>query len=88
MLTINLTNHHLWGRVLFKFPGARVIPYVDDGYIKGKLSVSLQVFPDLKHVLKEDASLELHVGKTSVLPKGVSHQARMSFRWYRCAYWY
>ncbi len=32
----------------------------------------LQVLSELKRVLKEDADLELHVGKTSVLPKGVS----------------
>ena len=49
--------------------------YVDDGYIKTKLSVSLQVLTDLKGVLKEDVGLELNVSKTSVLPKGVSQRA-------------
>jgi hypothetical protein len=34
---------------------------VDDGYIKAKLSVALQVLAELKHVLKEDAGLELNV---------------------------
>ena len=34
MLIFNLTIHHLWGRVLAKFPEARAIAYADDGYIK------------------------------------------------------
>jgi hypothetical protein len=34
----------------------------DDGYIKGKLRVVvLQVLPELKRVLKEDAVMELNV---------------------------
>ena len=37
MLVFNLTIHHLWGRVLEKFPE---VAYTDDGYIKGKLSVA------------------------------------------------
>ena len=41
MLAFNLTIHHLWGRVLSKFPGARAVAYADDGYIKAKLSVAL-----------------------------------------------
>jgi hypothetical protein len=45
------------------------------GYIKAKLSVALQVWAELKLVLKEDAGLELNVSKTSVLPKGVTQQA-------------
>jgi hypothetical protein len=32
------------------------------------------VLAELKHVLKEDAGLELNVSKTSVLPKGVTQQ--------------
>ena len=43
MLIFNLTIHHLWGRVLEKFQETRSVACVDDGYIKGKLSVSLQV---------------------------------------------
>ena len=57
------------------FPGARAVAYADDGYIKAKLSVALQVLAELKRVLKEDAGLELNVAKTCVLPKGVSQQA-------------
>ena len=75
MLIFNLTILHSWGRVLAKFPEARAIAYADDGYIKAKLSVALQVLAELKRVLKEDAGLELNVSKTSVLPKGVIQQA-------------
>ncbi len=55
MLLFNLTIHNLWGRVLEKFQEVRTVVYVDDGYIKGKLSVALQVLSELKRVLKEDA---------------------------------
>ncbi len=37
--------------------------------------MALQVLAELKHVLKEDAVLELNVSKTSILPKGVTQQA-------------
>jgi hypothetical protein len=33
MLIFNLTVHHIWGRVLTKFQGARAVAYADDGYI-------------------------------------------------------
>jgi hypothetical protein len=69
MLIFNLTIHHLWGRVLAKFPEARAIAYTDDGYIKAKLSITLQVLSELKAVFKTDAGLELNVKKTSILPK-------------------
>jgi hypothetical protein len=59
MLIFNLTIHHLWVRVLAKFQGARSITYADDGYIKGKLSVALQVLAELKTVFKTDAQ-DLH----------------------------
>ncbi len=75
MLIFNLTIHHLWDRVLDKFQEARVIPYADDGYIKAKLSIGLQVLAELKAVFKADAGLELNVSKTSILPKGVTAQA-------------
>ncbi len=74
MLIFNLTINHLWGRVLSKFQEARSIPYADDGYIKAKTSVSLQVLTDLKTVFKEDTDLELKTSKTSILHKGVSDQ--------------
>jgi hypothetical protein len=44
------------------------MPYADDGYIKTKLSVALQVLAELKHILKQDTGLELNVSKTSILP--------------------
>ena len=76
MLIFNLTIHHLWGRVLAKFQEARAVAYADDGYIKAKLSVALQVLAELKVVFKADAGLELNVSKTSILPsKGVTDQA-------------
>ncbi len=48
MLIFNLIIHNLWGRVLVKFQEARAVAYVDDEYIKGKLSVVLRVFAELK----------------------------------------
>ena len=47
MLKFNLTIHHVWGRVLSKFPHDRVVPYVDDGYMKTTLSVVFQVLTEL-----------------------------------------
>jgi hypothetical protein len=44
----------------------------DDGCIKGKLSVSLQVLAELKRVLKGDTGLELIISKTVILPKTIS----------------
>ena len=76
MLVFNLTIHHLWGRVLAKFQEARSVAYTDDGYIKVKLSVTLQVLAEVKTVFKADAGLELNISKTSILPsKGVTAQA-------------
>ncbi len=75
MLIFNLTVHHIWGRVLAKFQGARAVAYADDGYIKGKLSVVLQVLAELKRVLKEDSGLELNISKTAVLSKTITQQA-------------
>jgi hypothetical protein len=50
--------------------------YADDGYIgQVELSVALQVLAEPKHVLKEDAGLDLNIPKTSDLPIGVTQQA-------------
>jgi hypothetical protein len=54
---------------------ARAITYADDGYIKAKLSVALQVLAEPKNVFFQDAGLELNVSKTSILPKSVTTQA-------------
>jgi hypothetical protein len=39
------------------------------------MNVTLQVLAELKHVLFQDAGLDLNVSKTSMLPKGVTAQA-------------
>jgi hypothetical protein len=88
MLIFNLTIHHLWGRVLVKFPEARTIAYADDGYIKAKLSIALQVLTEFKVVFKADAGLELNVSKTSILPKGVTDQTAFDMTQTICAYWH
>jgi hypothetical protein len=62
-----------------KVQETRSVAYTNDGYIKGKLSVSLQVLTELKRVLKEDAGMELNVSKTSILPKGITSQERVRF---------
>jgi hypothetical protein len=82
MLIFNLTIHYLWGRLLAKFQEARAVGYADDGYIKTKLSVVLQVLAELKVVFKTDAGLELNVSNTSILPsKGVT--VRLCLIWRR-----
>ncbi len=75
MLIFNLTVHHIWGRVLAKFQGARVVAYPDDGYIKGKLYESLQVLAEFKRVLKEDTGLDLNISKTVILPKDITQES-------------
>jgi hypothetical protein len=46
-LIFNLTIHHLWRHVLAKHPQARALAYADDGCIKARMSVALQVLADL-----------------------------------------
>ncbi len=71
MIVFCLGVHHLWGRTLNKHhQDACAVAYADDGYIKAKLSVALEVLSDVKHVLKEDAGLNLE--KTKILVKGIS----------------
>jgi hypothetical protein len=49
MITFCLTIHHLWGRTLDKHnQDACAVAYADDGYIKTKLSVALEVLSDIK----------------------------------------
>jgi hypothetical protein len=74
MLIFNLTVHHVWGRVLAKFQGARAVAYADDGNIKGNLSETLQVLPEIKRVLKEDEGLALNISKTVILPKVITQE--------------
>ena len=73
MITLCLTVHHLWGRTLNKHhQDACAVAYTDYGYIKAKLSITLEVLSDVKHVLKEDAGLDLNFDKTKILVKGIS----------------
>ncbi len=74
MLIFNLTIHHLWGQVLPKFEETRTVGHTDDGYIKVKLSVVLQVLVDLKTVFKTGTSLEFNVSKTIILPKDITQE--------------
>jgi hypothetical protein len=72
MIAFCLSIHHLWGRTLAKhYQDACAVAYADDGYIKAKLSVALVVLSDIKHVLREDAGLDLN-DKTKILVKGIS----------------
>ncbi len=64
MLIFNLTIHHLWDRVLAKFQEARVIGYADDGYIKAKLSIALQVLAEIKAVFKAPSCKQPHAWLT------------------------
>jgi hypothetical protein len=72
MIAFCLSIHHLWGRTLAKhYQDACVVAYADDGYIKAKLSVAIEVLSDIKHVLREDAGLDLN-DKTRIFVKGIS----------------
>ena len=60
-----------WGRTPAKHnQDACAVAYADDGYIKAKLSVALEVLSDISLVLKEDAGLDLN-DKTKILVKGI-----------------
>jgi hypothetical protein len=73
LIVFCLSVHHLWGRTLNKYhQDACAVAHADDGYIKAKLSVALEVLSDVKHVLKEDAGLDFNFDKTKILVKGVS----------------
>jgi hypothetical protein len=73
MIVFCLSVHHLWGRNLNKnHQDACAVAYANDGYIKAKLSVALELLLDIKHVLKEDAVLDLNFDKTKILVKGIS----------------
>ena len=52
MLIFYVSTLHLWGRTLAKYPQDRALAYADDGYIKAKVRVTLQVLVDLKCVLE------------------------------------
>ncbi len=73
MIIFCLSVHHIWGSTLAKHhQDACAVAYADDGYIKAKLSVALEVLSD-----KEDAGLSLNFdstqkSKTKFLVKGIS----------------
>jgi hypothetical protein len=73
MIVFCLTVHHLW--TLWGLAKhnqvACAVAYADDGYIKAKLSVALEVLSDIKQVLKEVDGLSLN-DKTKILVKGIS----------------
>ena len=70
---------HLWeltlAKYFAKYPQARVSAYDDDGYIKGKMRIGLEVLADLKCVLKKDGGVEVKVCKTWMLGNGMRQQA-------------
>ena len=52
MIIFCLSVHHIWGSTLAKhYQDACAVAYADDGYIKAKLSVALEVLSDIMHVL-------------------------------------
>ena len=64
MIIFCLSVHHIWGSTLAKHhQDACAVAYADDGYIKAKLSVALEVLSDLKSTQKS---------KTKFLVKGIS----------------
>ena len=73
MITFCLTIYHLWGRTLDKhIKDACAVAYADEGYIKVKLSVALEVLSDITElVLKEDDGLDIN-DKTKILVKGIT----------------
>ena len=72
MIVFCLSIHHLWGRTLAQhYQDACAVAYADDGYIKAKLSVALEVLSDIKLVLKEDAGLDIN-DKTKILVRGIT----------------
>ena len=72
MIVFCLTIHHLWGRTLDKHnQDACAVAYANDGYIKAKVSVALEVLSDIKLVLTEDAGLDIN-DKTKILVRGIT----------------
>ncbi len=47
---------------------------MDTYKLESKLIVALEVWTDLKHVLKEEDGLDLNVSKTAFLPKDISQE--------------
>ena len=81
MIVFCLTIHHLLGRTLDKpNQDACAVAYADDGYIKAKLSVALEVLSDIKLVLKEDAGLDINDKTKRTIKEGSSFLSGVSRR--------
>ena len=52
---------------------------IHDLTLEGPLSVVLKIFSEIKHVLKEDAGLELAVSKTQILSNAPRRYPEKSF---------
>ena len=68
----SLSTLHLIGAVMARHPNAVAAAVIDDLTLKGPLSEVLKIFAEIKHVLREDAGLELAVKKTQILSKNMS----------------
>ena len=68
----SLSTLHLIGAVMARHPNAVAAAVIDDLTLKGPLSEVLKIFTEIKHVLQEDAGLELAVKKTQILSKNMS----------------
>jgi hypothetical protein len=77
MIVLCLSVHHLWGRTLNKHhQDACAVAYVyDDGYIKVKLSVALEVLSDIKYSRRTLASTSI-----STRPRFSSRASRRLMR--------
>ena len=68
----SLSTLHLIGAVMARHPNAVAAAVIDDLTLKGPLSEVMKIFAEIKHVLHEDAGLELAVKKTQILSKDMS----------------
>ena len=65
----SLSTLHLIGAVMARHPNAVAAAVIDDLTLKGPV---LKIFAEIKHVVQEDAGLELAVRRTQILSKGMS----------------
>lgn len=69
MIAFCMTTLHIWGRIMGQHLGERAVAYADDGYFTARLSVALEILSKLRAGFRDDAGLELNIGKTQVLCK-------------------
>ncbi len=65
-----LVTLHIWGRIFKMFPELRVLAYVDDVTIIGRISQTLKLASVSKSVFKSDGNLDFNMGKTEFLTQG------------------